>query len=170
MVKLAVTGSRIIEARHRQKLSIRALAELVGVRPATLARWEHGARPNARAKAAYEQMIDLLEIDVTARQEEPRTEPPVAASRALRISLSTPEDEFAYNPRKIEHSLAYLNETVPQLLKKVDRQAREIHRLEVLATGITAEQVGILRDKARRWDDLQAIMSRNSSSATQRSS
>lgn len=164
MVKTVVSAARLIEARHRQKLSQRALAELIGVRQATLARWEHGTRPNATTKVAYEQMVDLLEIDVTPRQEGPRTEPPVATSRALRISLSTPEDEFAYNPRKIEHSLAYLSETIPQLLKRLDKATREIHRLEVLATGVTAEQIENLRDKARRWDDLQAIMTRKDKS------
>lgn len=148
---------RIREARIRNGLTQKQLAEMVDVSQNTVSEWERGAKPDSRTEEKFEKMIELLEIDTTPRQETPRVEAPVPITKTLRVALSTPEDEFSYSPRKILHSLQYLQENVARLLERLERAQREIQHLEQ-TQGITAEQLAVLRDKARRFDEMQELM------------
>lgn len=159
-------GARIQAARKAKGLSSHEVAELVGVHFTTVHAWERGANPHNQrnktgehARKAYEQMMELLEIDTTPREEPRETAAPVSVTKQLRVALSTPDDEFRFSKTKILHSIQYLAENIPVLLDRLERTDREIHRLEQ-SQGITQEQLAILRDKARRYDQMQELLER----------
>jgi transcriptional regulator with XRE-family HTH domain len=153
-------GAAINMRRRANGLSQKALAEMIGVDQTAISNWERGANPyktggSERTRQAFDQMLDLLQIQREGAM--PRDVAPVPVTKTLRVALSTPEDEFAYSPRKIRHSLDYLKQNVEVLLERFERGVREIQRLEQ-SQGITQEELAVLRDKAGRYDQMHELI------------
>ncbi len=66
LAAIARAYQRLPDARRRRRIreeagsSQRAVAEVIGVVPLTVARWEQGARPRPYIVAAYVELLDRL--------------------------------------------------------------------------------------------------------------
>lgn len=77
------------------------------------------------------------------------------------VPLTPLEDESDFSLRRLIRSAQYVSDNLPRLKELYEKTLREMQRIEQrVESGLSREQIAILKDKAKRWDDLQAILER----------
>jgi transcriptional regulator with XRE-family HTH domain len=150
-------GEKLRSSRLRAQMTVAEVGQLVGVSGSTVGNWEQGRQ--TPAPRALDELANVFGWDDQPRQEPPRTEPPVAASSALRIAMSKAEDELSFSMTKYRHAVNYIATNTQELVDRYERLMRELHALEQ-NQGVTSEQLAVLRDKARKYDQFLELAGR----------